>query len=84
MEIDKSKINNFKNIINIGNHNSFNGSINISYQKLLVYPDEYLDKNKEYLLICEYGIKSKKISEILNRMGYHVYSLKGGFKNIKE
>ncbi len=86
MEIDKSNIKSFRNIIDLRDYNNFikksiPGSINVSYQKLLIYPDKYLNKDKEYLLVCEYGIKSKKVCEILNRLGYHTYSLSGGIKN---
>ena len=78
----------FKNIIDLRDEKDFlkkniRGSINISYEKLLIYPDQYLDKDSEYLLICDYGIKSKKVSEILNRMGYHTHSLRKGYKHIE-
>ena len=55
------------------------GSRNILYGELIVYPFKYLKKNENYLLICDYGLKSKKVSEILNKEGYNTYSLKGGF-----
>ena len=58
------------------------GARNISFYKLIGEPRKYLSKNKKYLLVCEYGIKSKKSSVILNNMGYNTYSLKGGAKNI--
>ena len=61
-----------------------NNSINISYKKILIYHEKYLDKNKKYLLICERGITSKKVSEILNKMGYLTYSLCKGFKNFEK
>ena len=48
----------------------------ISIYHLLANPDKYLKKDKEYLIICEKGIKSKKTSEILNKMGYHTHSRK--------
>ena len=48
----------------------------ISVYSLLANPSNFLSKNKEYLLICENGIKSKKASEILNKMGYNTFSLK--------
>ena len=58
-------------------------SRNISLYKLLANPSDYLNKNTDYLLVCEYGIKSKKVSDILNKMGYHTNSLKGGIKSVK-
>ncbi len=60
----------------------FIDAINVPFELLIVYPERYLLKNKKYLLVCEYGIKSKKTSEILNRLGYYTYSLKNGINNI--
>lgn len=62
--------------------NHLPNSINISFYQLIVYPSKYLDKKKKYLLVCNYGIKSKKTSEILNRNGYHTFSLKKGYKGL--
>lgn len=56
-------------------------SQNISFYQLIVYPKKFLDKKNNYLLICDYGIKSKKTCEILNKNGYHTFSLKKGYKN---
>ena len=57
-------------------------AINIPFTELIINPERYLKKNKLYLLICEFGLKSKKISIILNRNGYNTYSLINGMKNI--
>ena len=54
----------------------------IPFTKLIIEPFKYLRKENSYLLVCEHGIKSKKTSEILNRQGYHTYSLKNGINNI--
>ncbi len=62
--------------------NHLNNSLNINFQSLIVYPEKYLRKDKKYLLVCDYGLTSKNTSEILNRNGYHTYSLKGGIKKI--
>lgn len=56
------------------------GSKNIPYQFLLINPSDYLTKNKEYYIICEYGIKSKMLSSILNKKGYNVKNVIGGIK----
>ncbi len=58
----------------------FQGSRNISYTMLLLYPQEYLKKEQEYILICEYGLKSKEVSTILNKMGYKTFSVNGGMQ----
>ena len=55
-------------------------SVNVPFAKLIINPDKYLDKNTSYLLICEYGFKSKKTVEILKKAGYLVDSLSGGIK----
>ena len=60
-----------------------NNSINIPFTSLLINMNYYLDKNKNYLLICESGLKSKKTSIILNNNGYKTYSLKGGIKSLQ-
>ena len=57
---------------------------NIDLYQLIIEPGEYLDKNKEYLIVCEYGLKSKKASEILNKLGYHTISLENGYKKHNE
>lgn len=57
-------------------------SVNISFAKLIIEPAKYLKKEKKYILICEKGIKSFKISQILNKMGYNTYSLKNGISYI--
>ena len=78
--------NDFK-IIDIRDSVSYNikhlpNSVNIDFYKLIIEPSKYLSKNKKYLLVCLYGIKSKNTSVILNKMGYHTYSLKDGIKRL--
>ena len=58
-------------------------AINIPFTKLIIQPGNYLNKYNKYLLVCEYGIKSKKTAEILNKMGYNTISLDGGMKDIR-
>lgn len=55
------------------------GSINIPSNFLITNPNEYLDKNKEYYLYCSSGIKSKRISNELNYMGYNTINVLGGY-----
>ena len=57
-------------------------SVNIPFIKLLIEPEKYLNKERKYLLVCEYGIKSKKTSMILNKQGFNTFSLKNGMKNM--
>ena len=60
-----------------------NNSINIPFPKLIIEPEKYLNKIDKFLLVCEYGIKSKKTCDILNKQGYKTYNLKGGIIKIK-
>lgn len=85
LEIDY--IDNNMRIIDIRDNSSFNNShldnsINVSLHNIVVNHSKFLDKNKEYLIICEYGIQSKIIVKMLNNLGYHVYSLKDGYSSL--
>lgn len=62
------------------NNNHIEGSINIPYEKLLVNPMSYLSKNKIYYIYCMKGMTSYKIANILNRQGYNIISIKGGYE----
>ena len=64
------------------NLNHLDNSRNIAMTKLIMNYDKLLNKNNNYLLICEYGIQSKLIMNMLNRLGYRVYSLKDGFRGL--
>jgi len=64
--------------------NHFKNSINVEFTKLIVYPEKYLHKDTTYLLVCDYGITSKKTSVILNNQGYKTYSLKGGMEYLNK
>ncbi len=86
MEIDYNNLNNYI-IIDLRDKEKFdkshlNNALNISFDKLIIYPEKYLSKKNKYLLVCDVGIKSKKTCEILNRMGYCTYSLKNGIKSV--
>lgn len=60
-------------------------SINVSKDLLELVPEQYLDKNKKYMLYCDTGPVSIKLSSELNKLGYHTTYLKGGYsKWIKE
>ena len=60
------------------NKKHLNNSINIPFTKLIIEPAKYLNKIDDYLLICDFGIKSKKTCEILKKQGYKVHNLAGG------
>ena len=61
------------------NNNHINGAINIPYEKLLINPN-ILDKNKKYYIYCQKGITSNKLCNYLNKIGYHTYSIVGGYE----
>lgn len=72
-------------IIDIRNNQSFNNNhipnaINIPYEKLLISPSTYLDRDKKYYIYCQKGITSKKLISILNRMGYQAVNISGGYE----
>lgn len=74
----------FKNTIDIRsnilyNKGSLPNSINIPRQVLLLKPELYLKKNVAYYLYCDEGQLSKKVSLELNELGYHTYSIEGGY-----
>lgn len=72
----------YDNFLKLDNRKIIDLTKDVSFDKLILYPKKYLNNDTNYLLICERGIKSKKTAEILRRLGYKVYSLKGGRKKI--
>lgn len=90
MEIDFNDIINFpsENIIDLRSKDEYNnwhikGSVNTSYNKILVNPENYLNKRVKYLLLCDYGKMSKKVCEILRKQGFLTFSLLHGIKKYK-
>ena len=62
------------------NDNHILNAYNIPYDKLLISPNNYLDKNKTYYVYCQRGITSKKLCAILNNKGYHLINIIGGYE----
>ncbi len=74
------------NIIDIRNNNRYReghipNSINIYSYDLLLDPNRYLKKDEKYLLYCQSGVTSKVVVNKLNKMGYNVFNLDGGYNN---
>ena len=74
------------NIIDIRSIEKYNnrhieGSINIPLEKLLIYFNKYLSKNKKYYIYCQKGIQSKKVCQILKNSGYNVINIIGGYES---
>lgn len=79
----------FINIIDIRENYLYNilkikNSKNIPYQFLVLKPNDYLEKDKVYYLLCEHGHKSKMVSEILNKQGFQTYNIVGGIKEYEK
>ena len=51
---------------------------NISMGELLSNPENYLNKDKEYHVICQSGGRSSKACTELTSMGYKVINVSGG------
>lgn len=87
MDEVKSRLPNIK-IIDIRDNYQFNlGSIptaiNIPMKFLLKNPENYFNKNEEYYLLCQFGLKSKKVARELNELGYNTYNIVGGYSDYK-
>lgn len=51
---------------------------NIPMNNILSQPEKYLDKSKEYHIICLSGSRSTRACGILNEKGYNVVNVTGG------
>lgn len=72
------------NIIDIRDRNKYNSnhiknSINLTFNNLLLKPEEYLNKNDIYYIYCYTGKISSNLCNILIKNGYNVISVIGGF-----
>lgn len=54
------------------------GSINIPMDELLDSPEEFLDDEKTYYIICKAGIRSIRTCSMLQEEGYKVINVSGG------
>jgi len=75
-----------KNIIDIRNTEKYNNnhipnSINIPSEKLLQYPERYLNKEESYYLYCQKGLTSYNVCRILALKGYKVININGGYES---
>lgn len=74
------------NIIDIRSVEKYNNSHipkaqNIPYEKIIVNPDNYLDKNTRYYIYCQRGLTSYKVCQILSNLGYKVTNINGGYES---
>ena len=55
--------------------NHIRGAINIPYDELMNNYRKYLNKKDTYYVTCKSGKLSKRVSTMLNYLGYHVIIL---------
>ncbi|GLC32786.1 rhodanese-like domain-containing protein [Clostridium omnivorum] len=51
---------------------------NIPMGELLNDPEKFLDKSKEYYIICQSGSRSSRTCSMLKNSGYNVINVSGG------
>lgn len=73
------------NIIDIRSIEKYNfshiaSSINIPSEILMANPNKYFDKTKEYYIYCQHGKTSLKVCMSLNKLGYKVVNIIGGYE----
>lgn len=57
---------------------SIKGAKNIPMGELLNNPEDYLDKNKEYYIMCQSGGRSARACDMLTSEGFSVINVSGG------
>lgn len=77
------------NIIDIRNKKEYDkdhipGSINVSYAKLIIHPDQYLKKNMDNYIVCSFGTKSRDVAQLLNNNDYKVLNIEGGYNHYRK
>jgi rhodanese-related sulfurtransferase len=56
----------------------FPGARNIPTNLLVMFHDEFLNKDSTYYILCHHGQRSYRVTELLQNMGYHVINVIGG------
>ncbi|GFZ30361.1 sulfurtransferase [Clostridium zeae] len=51
---------------------------NIPVNKIIAEADKFLDKSKEYHIICQSGARSSRVCNALNKSGFKVVNVSGG------
>jgi rhodanese-related sulfurtransferase len=51
---------------------------NIPMDTILEQPEKYLDKSKEYHIICQSGARSSRTCSILKENGFNIINIAGG------
>lgn len=63
------------------NGNHIPGARNIPMEKLITEPQKHLDRVQTYYIYCQKGIKSIQACQILQRSGYRVININGGYES---
>lgn len=63
------------------NNNHINGAKNIEYNNLISNPSAFINKNEKFYLYCQKGIRSHKACVYLDKMGYDVVNVAGGYES---
>lgn len=83
--IEVNKLNNLKDINLIDIREEYEYSLghlkntkNVPMEELLEAPDEFLENDKTYYIICKSGIRSLRACNELKEEGYKVINVSGG------
>ncbi|MDO5516703.1 MAG: rhodanese-like domain-containing protein [Clostridium sp.] len=60
------------------NEGSIRTAKNIPMRELLMDPEEYLEKDKKYYILCRSGVRSARTCLELREEGYDVVNVSGG------
>lgn len=62
------------------NDNHIENAQHIPFNKLLLNPSMYLNKNTKYYIYCQKGKQSMQLCKILNGKGYQTVNILGGYE----
>ncbi len=62
------------------NDNHIPGAKNISYESLLLRPNQYLNIYNKYYIYCQRGKLSRTLCQTLKLKGYNVVNITGGYE----
>lgn len=54
-------------------------AVNVPMNFLMMNPENYLNQNEKYYICCEYGSRSKRVSDFLIKKGYNAINVLGGY-----
>ena len=57
---------------------SIKGAKNIPMNSLLSRPESYLKKDQKCYIMCQSGMRSKRVAKALKKQGYDVVDVRGG------